>query len=72
MNTKPHPKPLSVFHIAKLLIRSSATNYESLTALFEKATELYKDFSTSEFNDPLRLEFVSINEFMDDLSQTKL
>jgi len=55
----------SVFCVASIMLRHHPEHYDTLDRCWEKAHELYKEFSASKFNDPATSELDGINAFME-------
>lgn len=53
------------FCVAAIMLRHEPHHYEALDRFWEKAQELYEEFSASKFNDPATSELDGINAFME-------
>lgn len=53
------------FCVAAIMLRNEPHHYEALDRFWEKAQELYEEFSASKFNDPATSELDGINAFME-------
>lgn len=61
-----------VFCVASWMLKHYPDLFNNLDECWDDASALYEQFIHSRYNSPLRSELDCINEFMDDLSQTKL